>query len=98
MNRIVSSITSSPVWRFGNNAIVIVWDENDYSGLANAPSSTNPFLTGNLNQVVLTVQTNSPFGPKGVQSQNFYTSFSLLKSIEDPNVSVMSDLFGAGRW
>ncbi len=109
MNRIVSSITASPVWHVGYNAIVIVWDENDYSGLANPPSQANPFLPGNLNQVVLTVQTNADYGPKGVQSQNFYTSFSLLKSIEagfglpcinhacDQNVGVMTDLFGAGH-
>jgi hypothetical protein len=83
------------VWPRGNNAIVIVWDENDYS------AAPNP------NRVVLTVDTN--YGPLHTQSDRFYTHFSLLKSIEsglrlpclnhacDTNVAVMSDLFAASR-
>jgi len=92
---LVSAIHQSPVWQRGRTAIVIVWDENDYSV---SPTS---------NQVLLTVDTN--YGPKGVQSKNFYTHFSLLKSIEaafglpclnhacDSSTAVMSDLFGSGR-
>ncbi|HTQ35690.1 MAG TPA: alkaline phosphatase family protein, partial [Steroidobacteraceae bacterium] len=110
IKRIVTSITSSPVWRWGNNAIVIVWDENDYSGLAAAPTAKAGFADGNLNRVVLTVQLSYADGSKAVHSQNFYNSFSLLKSIEagfglpclnhacDKDVAVMSDLFGARRW
>ena len=55
------------------------------------------------NQVLLTVDTN--YGVQGVQSNIFYTHFSLLKSIEagfelpclnhacDSATTVMSDLF-----
>jgi hypothetical protein len=86
---IVSAIKKSEVWRDGNNAIVVMWDENDY--------------TATPNQVLVIVDTN--YGEKHVQSTNFYTHFSLLKSLEagfrlpclnhacDVNVDVMSDLF-----
>src|SRR5579864_1487108 len=83
----------------------LYWDENDYSG-------STTLLTGlyppqNQNRVVLTVDTN--YGRTGVQSQQYYNSFSLLKSMEagfglpclnhacDANVHVMSDLFAGGR-
>lgn len=87
---IVSSIKKSPAWREGNNAIVVLWDENDY--------------TATPNQVLTIVDTN--YGDKGVTSGKFYTHFSLLKTLEagfglpclnhacDPGVKTMSDLFG----
>lgn len=88
---IVNGIKNSPAWEHGRNAIIVLWDENDY---AYAP---------NTNQVPVIVETNYSKG--GVQSGNYYNHFSLLKSIEagldlpclnhacDANVSVMSDLF-----
>lgn len=91
VQRIVSSIKASPAWKDGRNAIVVVWDENDYS--------TAP----NTNQVVAIVDTN--YGVKKVASNVRYTHYSLLKSLEagfhlpclnhacDKNVLVMSDLF-----
>jgi len=96
---LVNAIHNSPVWQDGNSAIVIVWDENDYS---QAPYP---------NKVLLTVDTN--YGPHNVQSNKFYTHFSLLKSIEsglrlpclnhacDNNAEVMTDLFAGSdheRW
>ena len=101
LERLVKNIKASPVWREGSNAIVIVWDENDYSGLANIA----PFPLQNQNNVVLTVETNREAG-HGVTSNNYYNSFSLLKSLEaafglpclnhacEDGVAVMSDLFG----
>ena len=92
LRTLVQAIHRSPVWKEGRNAIVVVWDENDYS------------LAPNTNQVLLIVDTN--YGSHGRQSSQFYTHFSLLKSIEaglqlgclnhacDENVHVMSDLFG----
>ena len=88
---IVQAIHASPVWGTGHSAIVVVWDENDYSA------------TPNTNQVLLTVDTN--YGSTGMQSNAFYTHFSLLKSIEagfglpclnhacDANTTAMTDLF-----
>jgi len=95
VQRLVTAIHKSPAWREGHNAIVLLWDENDYS--------TAP----NINQVLLTVDTN--YGSHGTSSGKFYTHFSLLKSLEsgfklpclnhacDQNVNVMSDLFSGGR-
>ena len=92
VQRIVSAIQASQAWREGNNAIVLLWDENDY--------------TATPNQVLFVVDTN--YGVKGVQSGKFYNSFSLLKSLEsgfglpclnhacDASTNVMSDLFAGG--
>ncbi len=94
IQRLVTAIKKSPVWSKGNNAIVIIWDENDYSV---APTT---------NQVLLIVDTN--YGRRGVSSPTFYTHYSLLKSLEagfdlsclnhacDKGVNVMTDLF-AGK-
>lgn len=102
IERLVNAIRGSRAWRDGHNAIVIVWDENDYSGSTTQLSGLYPVQ--NQNRVVLTVETNYGKGA-GIQSQNYYTSFSLLKSLEagfglpclnhacDPGVKVMSDLF-----
>jgi hypothetical protein len=89
----VRAIHDSPLWPQGHNAIVILWDENDYSA---APYP---------NRVLLTVDTN--YGRHGVQSNAFYTHFSLLRSLEggldlpclnhacDDASHAMSDLFGS---
>jgi hypothetical protein len=96
LRTLVKAIHDSPVWPEGRNAIVILWDENDYS------AAPNP------NRVLLTVDTS--YGVHGVQSDRFYTHFSLLKSIEaafdlpclnhacDSTVAVMSDLFAHQQW
>jgi len=92
LRNIVKAIHGSPVWKEGRNAIVVLWDENDYSA------------TPNVNQVLLVVDTN--YGSHGVQSSDFYNHFSLLRSVEagfglpclnhacDSEVKVMHDLFG----
>jgi hypothetical protein len=103
IERLVRSIKASPVWRDGRTAIVIVWDENDYSGISTPPHGLFP--PQNQNKVVLTVETNRE-DEAGVQSTTYYNSFSLLRSLEaafglpclnhacDANVRVMADLFG----
>jgi phosphatidylinositol-3-phosphatase len=90
LQNLVTAIKSSHAWREGQNAIVVVWDENDYSGKPN--------------QVVTIVDTN--YGVKGVTSTVKYNHFALLKTLEagfglgylnhagDKNVPLMSDLFG----
>lgn len=104
LNRLVSAIHASPAWREGSNAIVIVWDESDYAGVAAALPQGTPYPIQLRNRVPLTVEPNNRV--LGVQSQQFYDSFSLLKSLEgafglrclnhacDEGVEVMSDLFG----
>ena len=95
VERLVTAIHASPVWREGRNAIVVVWDEDDYSV---APTT---------NQVLLIVDTNH--GQHGTRSSRFYTHFSLLKSLEaafelpclnhacDQDTEVMSDVFDGDR-
>jgi hypothetical protein len=93
VQQIVTAIKTSPAWGQGRNAIIVVWDENDYS---RAP---------NTNQVMLIVDTS--YLPDGVRSTKRYNHYSLLKTLEagfglpclnhacDSNVSVMTDLFRA---
>ncbi|HTD28053.1 MAG TPA: phosphoesterase, partial [Xanthomonadaceae bacterium] len=88
---LVTAIKASPSWSVGNNAIVVVWDENDYS------------LSPNKNQVMLIVDTN--YGVHGKSSAVRYDHFALLKTLEagfglpclnhacDSNETVMADLF-----
>jgi phosphatidylinositol-3-phosphatase len=95
LRNIVKAIHSSPVWQDGRNAIVVLWDENDYSV---APTT---------NQVLLIVDTN--YGVHGVKDGSFYTHFSLLKSIEggfrlpclnhacDADTKAISSLFQGGE-
>lgn len=68
VQKLVTSIKASPVWKKSNNAIVIIYDENDYS--------VKPIV----NQVYAVVDTS--YGPHGVESGKFYTHFSLLKTLE----------------
>jgi hypothetical protein len=91
VQRIVKSIKHSPAWHEGRNAIVILWDENDYA--------TSPIT----NQVLFIVDTN--YGVRHLQSNAYYNHFSLLKTLEagfglpclnhacDNDSHVMSDLF-----
>lgn len=94
VQKLVTAIKKSPAWQEGRDAIIVVWDENDYS--------TAP----NTNQVLLIVDTN--YGVHGVHSPRFYTHFSTLKSLEagfglpclnhacDDSVDVMSEFFRRG--
>jgi hypothetical protein len=93
VSMLVAAIKRSPAWREGNNAIVLVWDENDF--------------TDTPNLVVMIVDTN--YGPHGVTSDVPYNHHSLLKTLEtgfglpclnhacDANVQVMSDMFARRR-
>jgi phosphatidylinositol-3-phosphatase len=94
IEKLVTAIHGSPAWSRGRSAIVVIWDENDYS---QAPIT---------NQVMAIVDTN--YGEHRRMSNQFYTHFSLLRSIEagfrlpclnhacDEGVETMSDLFGGG--
>ncbi len=86
---LIPAIKNSRAWKEGNNVIVVVWDENDYSSLPN--------------QVLTIVDTN--YAPIGKTSNVKYNHFSLLKTLEagfglgyinhaaDNNVKLMTDLF-----
>ncbi|HEX7687523.1 MAG TPA: alkaline phosphatase family protein [Burkholderiaceae bacterium] len=90
VQRIVTAIKASRVWAERRSAIVILWDENDYS-------------TSTSNQVVAIVDTN--YGARRVTSAKYYNHYSLTKTLDaafglpclnhacDAGVEVMSDLF-----
>jgi hypothetical protein len=91
--KIVSGIKNSNAWRFGRNAIVLVWDENDYGNVAN--------------RVVMLVDTN--YAQNGRQDNGYYDHYSLLRTMEagfglpclnhacDGTSKVMDELFGFGH-
>jgi phosphatidylinositol-3-phosphatase len=90
VQRIETAIKASPVWWNSRSAIVILWDENDYSTLTS-------------NQVVFIVEKN--YGEHHVRSSKFYDHYSLTKTLDaafrlpclnhacDAGVEVMWDLF-----
>jgi phosphatidylinositol-3-phosphatase len=90
VQRIVTAIKASPTWSDSRSAIVILWDENDYSRITS-------------NQVVTIVDTN--YGEHHLQSTKFYDHYSLTKTLDaafrlpclnhacDAGVEVMADLF-----
>jgi hypothetical protein len=90
LQKIVEGIKASRAWDRGRNAIVVVWDENDFS------NSTN--------RVILLVETN--YAPNGKKSAVAYDHFSLLRTLEagfglsclnhacDATSKVMNDMFG----
>jgi hypothetical protein len=91
VQKLVGAIKASRVWKEGHNAIIVMWDESDFS------------VKPNTNQVMLIVDTN--YGKHGLQSNARYNHFSVLKTLEagfelpclnhacDKDVAVMSDLF-----
>ena len=81
---IVASIQASPIWKAGNTAIVITWDED--GKLDRIPGSkqaccvvdaTNPG-GGHIPTIVITNH-----GPRGVSDPTEYDHYSLLRTIED---------------
>jgi hypothetical protein len=88
--KLVNGIKASRAWQQGRNAIVLVWDENDYSNAAN--------------RVVFLVETS--YARNGAVSNTPYDHFSLLRTLEaafglpclnhacDSTSLVMNDLFG----
>jgi phosphatidylinositol-3-phosphatase len=93
LSNLVTAIKASPAWTRGErSAIIVVWDENDYS-------------TNFDNRVVAIVDTN--YGVHGVKSDKLYSHFSLLKTLEagfelpylnhaaDAATPLMTDLFAA---
>src|SRR5262249_36484986 len=64
--KLVNGIKASSAWNRGRNAIVLVWDENDFSN--------------SINKVVMLVETN--YARNGRTSNQPYDHFSLLRTLE----------------
>jgi hypothetical protein len=90
VSKLVNGIKASKVWRHGRNAIVVIWDENDFSNA--------------VNRVVFLVEAN--YAANGAVSSVPYDHFSLLRTLEagfglsclnhacDDTSLVMNDVFG----
>ena len=99
----VNEVMSAPSWRQGNNAIVVTWDEDDYSDQGATGTGCCGFDPGG-GHVVTIVITNHDTGH---QTDNTpYNHYSLLKTMEsafglpclahacDSAVPTMAPLFG----
>lgn len=104
----VQAITGSRLWARGNNAIVVTWDENDFSldtpnGCCDAATPTQGGGGGHIPTIVITNN-----GPRGLQDATPFNHYTLLATIQGAfrlgcleftcdtaNVPVMSRLFGA---
>jgi hypothetical protein len=100
----VQAIMGSKTWRNGNNAIVITWDENDFSA-----SNGFPGIASAGGQVATVVIANH--GPRGVQYSGPANHYALLLTIEDAfhlgclqnscpatgNIRPMTQLFANGN-
>jgi hypothetical protein len=84
VHAIVDAIFASPIWKTGNTAVVITWDEDGKADrIPGAPQSCcvvdahNPG-GGHIPTIVITNH-----GPRGLSDPTPYDHYSLLRTIED---------------
>lgn len=78
----VSEITESNVWRTQKSALVIMWDENDYSsanGCCHSPTGVNGVVLGGSNAPAMVLTSR---GSEHFVSNTPYNHYSLLATIE----------------
>jgi hypothetical protein len=81
---LIAQIQASPIWRRGNTAIVITWDEDGKADrVPGAPQSCcvvdeHDPGGGHIPTIVITNH-----GPRGVADATPYDHYSLLRTIED---------------
>jgi hypothetical protein len=102
----VNEILASPVWRQGNNAIVVTWDEDDFSD-SGQPGTGCCGADPGGGHVATIVITNH--GSGHVVDDTAYNHYSLLRTLEtafglpylahagDAVVPTMTPLFGVGQ-
>ncbi len=79
----VNEITESSVWRTQKSALVIVWDENDYTsanGCCHSPIGVDGHVLGGSNAPALVLTSRDP--ERFVDSTTPYNHYSLLATIE----------------
>jgi phospholipase C len=76
----VSEIMASPLWRHGNNAIAVTWDEDDFSDSGQAGTGCCGADPGG-GHVATIVITNH--GPRHLTDSTAYNHYSLLRTLED---------------
>lgn len=72
----VQQIMTSDAWKQGNNAIIINWDENDFSASNGVPSVAS--AGGHVATIVI-----ANHGPRGVRYDAPVNHYSVLLTIED---------------
>jgi phospholipase C len=103
VNATVTALTGARFWQEGNNAIVITWDEDDFSATNLGCCDANPG-GGHVETIVITNH-----GPRGVQDNTPFNHYSLLQTIQKAfglgclqntcdaaNVTPMTKLFANG--
>ncbi len=73
---VVDEITAAPFWQTGNNAIVIVWDEDDFASGNPGCCDASPG-GGHVPAIVITSQ-----GPHGLHDATPANHYSLLQTIQ----------------
>jgi hypothetical protein len=74
-------IMASPVWERGTNAIVITWDEDDYSDIGQPGTGCCGADPGG-GHVVTIVITNQGAHEKAITDNTPYNHYSLLRTLE----------------
>lgn len=84
LKSLIDEIQASPIWKTGNTAIVVTFDENDKAGRTDGSpqgccvvDAHNPG-GGRIPTIVITNN-----GPRGVHDPTQYNHYSLLRTIED---------------
>jgi phospholipase C len=80
VGNVVNEIKASKMWREGRNAIVITWDEDDFSdqGQPGTGCCGSNVGGGRVTTIVITNKTEHP-----IQDSTPYNHYSLLLSLED---------------
>lgn len=76
VNMVVRQILAAQVWQHGNNAIIVTWDENDYSSTHGVPG-----IASEGGHVATIVITNN--GPRHVQYGASANHYALLRAIQE---------------
>lgn len=102
----VGAITSSAVWARGNNAIVITWDEDDFSDEGRPGTGCCGADPGGGKVLTIVIRSRPGAGGAHVVDGNAYNHYSLLQTMEvafrlgclqhacDSAVPAMTPLFG----
>jgi hypothetical protein len=88
VEQIVAAIKASKVWKQGNNAIVLTWDEDDYS------ASNQILVVVDTNRIDTPYLSNIPYNHYSLL-RTLEAGFRLpcLNHACDSNVSIMNDMF-----
>jgi hypothetical protein len=76
----VNEILASPTWHQGNNAIVVTWDEDDFSDSGQAGTGCCGADPGGGHVATIVITNN---GPRHLTDDTAYNHYSLLRTFED---------------